>query len=370
MKVADMVGIMADIAPPHLAEKWDNSGLQFGSLQWDADNVFVALDPGPEVVDAACRAGADMLITHHPLIFKPLSLIDVDSSIGKIINSASANRLAIFSAHTNLDSARGGVNDVLCDRLGFGQAGVLCPSEPTQDYKMVVFVPEDHLQQMVDAVCQSQAGKIGNYSCCTFSSPGHGTFMPGFGSKPYEGKHGQLSRVPEVRMETIVKKQDLNEVVRQLKASHPYETMAYDVYPLAPEKSDQGLGRIATLAEPRTLADLAKEIKHNMDLAWTRFSGPPDLLVNRAAVCSGSGGGLLEPFLASRAEVLISGDIKYHEAVTAAQHGRGIIDIGHFASEHIVVDVLCSRIMQAAEALGSSIKVTAFDGETDPFTHV
>lgn len=370
MKVSDVIRIMADMAPPHLAEEWDNCGLQFGSPNWKAEHVFVALDPGQEAVDAACRAGAGMLITHHPLIFKPLSSIDVDCPPGAIIDSASRNHLAIFAAHTNLDSARGGVNDVLSEKIGLSDIDVLCPSAPVQNYKLVVFVPEDHAERMVEAVCQSPAGRIGNYSCCTFGSPGQGTFTPGPGSDPYEGKSGQLSKVSETRMETVVKKGDLDAVIEQLKACHPYETMAYDVYPLASERSAQGLGRIGAVTPPLRLADLARDLKKNMGLAWARFSGPPDLLVDCAAVCSGSGGGLLDYFLASRAQVLITGDIKYHEAVRVAQQGRGLIDIGHFASEHIVVDVICSRIRQAARAVGDTVRVTAFDREADPFIHV
>ena len=370
MKVSDVIKIMADMAPPYLAEDWDNSGLQFGSPARDVKNVFVALEPSLEAVHAAVRAGADMLITHHPLIFKPLSVIDTDSPIGAVIETAARNRLAVFAAHTNLDSAAGGVNDVLCQKIGLRDLSVLCPASGPRQYKVVVFVPEDHTAKLIDAVCQSPAGRIGNYSCCTFRSPGTGTFVPGPGADPYDGVIGNLSEASEVRMETVVEKADLEAVIAHLKAHHPYETMAYDVYPLEPEAAGQGLGRIGRVTPQMTLGELARDLKNRLELPWVRFSGPADLAVDCAAVCSGSGGGLLTAFFASPAQVLITGDLRYHDAVDAVQRGRGLIDIGHFASEHIVVDVICSRIRDAVHAAGGSVDVNVFDREADPFVHV
>lgn len=370
MKVADIIEIMADMAPPHLAEDWDNSGLQFGSPGREVKNIFVALEPSLEAVHAAVSAGADMLIVHHPLIFRPLSVIDTDSPTGAVIETAARNGLAVFAAHTNLDSAKGGVNDVLCEKIGLADFSVLCPASGPQQYKVVVFVPEDHAANFIDAVCQSPAGRIGTYSCCTFRSPGTGSFMPGTGSDPYDGVIGELSEVSEVRMETVVEKSDLNAVIAHLKAHHPYETMAYDVYPLVPESDGQGLGRIGRIRPAQTLGELARDLKNRLELPWVRFSGPADLVVESAAVCSGSGGGLLGAFFASPAQVLITGDLRYHDAVDAVQRGRGLIDIGHFASEHIVVDVICARLREAVRAAGGSVAVCAFDREADPFVHV
>lgn len=370
MNVAGLIEIMAKIAPPHLAEEWDNTGLQFGKAEWTVNHVFLALEPTLDAVNAACRAGADMLITHHPLIFKPLASIDLNTPTGAIIETAARERLAVFAAHTNLDSAEGGVNDALCQKIGLKACAVLGPSVSEQQYKIVFFVPEDHTDAMVEAVCQGPAGRIGNYSCCTFRSPGRGTFRPEAGAQPFEGRVNELSDVAEVRMETVARKKDLKKVIEHLKARHPYETMAYDVYPLESQPSGSGLGRIGTLEPPRKLADLAMELKRKLGLQNVRFSGPPELSISRAAVCSGSGGSLLSRFLDSPAQVLVTGDMKYHDAIRAVQQNKALIDIGHFASEHPIVEILRDRIVDAAADAGESIRVTVYAGESDPFTHI
>ncbi|MFP3998500.1 MAG: Nif3-like dinuclear metal center hexameric protein [Desulfobacterales bacterium] len=367
MKVSDVIGIMTKMAPPYLAEDWDNAGLQFGGPDWPVSHVFVALEPGLAAVNSACKAGADMLITHHPLIFKPLLTLDTSTPTGAIIEKAAQDKLAIFSAHTNLDSAEGGVNDVLCRELGLENPSVLCPSGSIQQYKFVVFVPEDYAGAVIEAVCSSPAGRIGNYSCCTFRSPGTGTFRPEQGADPWDGEIGKLAEAREVRLETVVDRAGFKEALEQVRAAHPYETMAYDVYPLAEEQSGQGLGRIGNINPPKSLLQLAREIKDKFSLPYIRFSGPQDLTVERAAVCSGSGGGVLDRFFKTDAQVFISGDMRYHDAVNTVQQGRAIIDMGHFASEHLIVPVIGKRLKDALSSVGEDVKVTLMEDESDPF---
>ncbi|MCF8035964.1 MAG: Nif3-like dinuclear metal center hexameric protein, partial [Desulfobacteraceae bacterium] len=310
------------------------------------------------------------LITHHPLIFKPLKTINVSSPTGAIIERAARDRLAVFAAHTNLDSAGDGVNDVLCEKIGVKPLAPLCPARAETQYKLVFFVPESHTAAMIQAVCQSPAGVIGNYSCCTFRSPGRGTFMPGPGADPYDGTPGQLSEVPEVRMETNVAGTDLRQVIGHIQAHHPYETMAYDVYPVDAPPSSHGLGRFASIDPPRDLSALAGDMKEALGLDSVRFSGPGDMEIHRAAVCSGGGGGVISDFLASDAQVLISGDLRYHDAVNICEAGRAMIDIGHFASERLVVPVLAQRLEAACQKAGADVRVTAWQGETDPFNYL
>ena len=370
MHVSDIMAIMAEMAPPHLAEDWDNAGLQFGDPRWPVNSVFIALEPTVAAVSAACEAGADMLITHHPLIFKPLKTINLSSPTGAIIERAALDRLAVFAAHTNLDSAEGGVNDVLCEKIGVKPLEPLCAAQAKAQYKLVFFVPESHTAAMIQAVCQSPAGVIGNYSCCTFRSPGRGTFMPGPGADPYDGTPGQLSEVPEVRMETNVAGTDLRQVIGHIQAHHPYETMAYDVYPVDAPPSSRGLGRLASVDPPRDLSELAGDMKEALGLDSVRFSGPDGMEIHRAAVCSGGGGGVISDFLASDAQVLISGDLRYHDAVNICEAGRAMIDIGHFASERLVVPVLAQRLEAACQKAGADVRVTAWQGETDPFNYL
>ncbi len=370
MKVSDIMEIMGEIAPPRLAEDWDNAGLQFGDSNWQVGHVSVALEPTLEAARKACGAGADMLITHHPLIFKPLSSVNLNTPTGAIIDMAARSKLAIFAAHTNLDSAEGGVNDVLCRNLELKKISVLCNAASIQSFKFVVFVPEDYAAALIEAVCASHAGRIGNYSCCTFRSPGKGTFKPEKGSDPWDGRIGEISEAAEVRLEAVVEGRYLQQAIEQVRAAHPYETMAYDVYPLAKEPSRQGLGRIGSFEQPRELVRLAREIKDKLGLFSVKFSGPPDLLVERAAVCSGSGGGVLERFLETDAQVLISGDMRYHDAVNAGERGRGIIDIGHFASERLIVPVIRDRLEAFFNRVGADVKVTTMSDEADPFSYL
>ncbi|MFW5931180.1 MAG: Nif3-like dinuclear metal center hexameric protein [Desulfosalsimonas sp.] len=369
MKVSDIMRIMAELAPPHLAEDWDNPGLQFGGRDWPVSHVFVALEPTLAAVNLACQAGADMLITHHPLIFKPLKTIDTTSPTGAIIEKAARSRLAIFAAHTNLDSAAGGVNDTLCQKLGLENLSMLCPGDSIEQYKFVVFVPEDYAGAVIEAVCDSPAGRIGNYSCCTFRSPGTGSFRPEQGADPWDGEIGVLSEAREVRLETVVDKAGLKETVERVRKAHPYDEMAYDVYPLAGE-AEQGLGRIGDIDPPRPLSQLAREIKETLFLSYVRFSGPEDLLIRKAAVCSGSGGGILDQFLATDARVLISGDMRYHDAVNAAEAGRAIIDIGHFASERLIVPVIRQKLEDALKTADKEVRITEFQDEADPFVFI
>ena len=270
--VGDIIKKVEELAPGELAETWDNVGLQVGSREWSVKSVWVALDPLPQVVEAACRAKVDMLITHHPLIFKPLNSIDCATPAGDIIHSALRNHLAIFSAHTNLDSAAGGVNDTLAERIGLRSPAVL---------------------------------KQGGLEESDMSAP---------------------DRVPV-----------------------------------------QGLGRLGDLPQETTLALLARELKGNLKLESVAVAGDPDLLVSRVALCSGSGGSLLGDFFASGAQVYISGDLRYHDAREVEIAGKGLIDIGHFASEHLVVEVLARNLAKSLNKSGGVISVEACRLEEDPF---
>lgn len=370
VKVSDIVKILEQIAPPPLAEEWDNVGLQVGHPDRPAGHVFVALDPTPEVIDAACSAGADLLVTHHPLIFRALKSVNPATPTGAAIETAIKNGLAIYAAHTNLDSAVGGVNDVLAEKIGLSQLRVLSPQEGAGEFKLVFFVPVDHTPAMMAQLSDLPIGVIGAYSNCSFRVAGTGAFMADESARPYIGKAGEITETPEFRVEMRVRRRDLLHVIDQIRAHHPYETLAYDVYPLMAGETDTGIGRIGELKSPCSLAELARDVKLKMGVNALKFSGPPELTVKTAAVCSGSGSGLLKAFLASDAQVLITGDLRYHDAVDMTILGRGLIDVGHFPSEHIVVPVLKEKIDKAAAEAGLSVRVTAWDGESDPFVYV
>ena len=365
--LSDIIKIMDSIAPIRLAEKWDNSGLQIGDVGWPVRSVMVALDPAPVIVETACRKKKDLLITHHPLIFKPLPKIDLSSPLGDIINKAIQNRLALYAAHTNLDSATGGINDIIAERIGLKNLKVLSEPEKIETFKLIFFVPADYEKKILDILFKTKAGVIGDYKCCSFRSRGTGTYKPGSSAKSFSGRAGEISHVEEIRIEVVVKQDDLDSVITRLKKHHPYETMAYDIYPLNPEIGLQGLGRIGVIEKSTPLGQLADQIRKKLNLKTVRVSGNLELLVEKVAVCSGSGSSLLGDFLSSGAEVFISGDLKYHDARAAEDAGVGLIDIGHFGSEHLVVDVLAEKLRKAISEAELNVSVEACDLEQDPF---
>ncbi|MBU3947931.1 MAG: Nif3-like dinuclear metal center hexameric protein [Proteobacteria bacterium] len=365
--VGDIVNLIEKIAPSRLAEKWDNSGLQIGKLDWPVKRVLISLDPTPDVIEAACNSKTDLLITHHPMIFNPLKSIDFSSSIGALIYKAAINNLAIFSAHTNLDSAADGINDILVLSIGLKNLKTLSTTGQTDKCKFVVYVPADYEHKIIKALFETKAGVIGSYTCCSFRNTGKGTFKPGYSAKPFIGTIDEISHVDEVRIEVIADKHDIPEIVSYIRHYHPYETMAYDVYPLYEYDNKEGLGRIGELEEKQELHILAKKIKENLALTCVRVVGNPEILVNHVAICSGSGSGLLNDFFKSGAQVYITGDLRYHDARSAEFEGRGLIDIGHFASEYLIVEKLAQKLNIMAGEAGYGVIVEACRIERDPF---
>ena len=277
--VAQIIEILDRLIPPWLAEEWDNVGLQIGDPQHPVRRIWIALDPGPEVIEAACKENVDLLITHHPLIFKPLKTIDFATPGGSIIQMATQHQLAIFSAHTNFDIVRDGVNDILAKRLGLKNLEIL------QEVK-------------VSAAAQDEA------------------HQPAGGQASY------------------------------------------------------GIGRTGKLEKQMTLTSLVSMIKKKLKLDFVRVAGDQKMKVSQVAICSGSGSNLMTAFLSSTAEVYISGDIHYHNALDAQNAQRAIIDIGHFASEHLMVEALAQRLAQLITQKGFDAKVTAYTMEKDPFSTI
>ena len=364
--VSDIMAIMEVIAPSNLAESWDNIGLQVGDGRWNVERIRIALDPLPDVIEQAARDNIDLLITHHPLLFRPLRSLNLSTPLGKIIRSVLEKKIAVFSAHTNLDSVKGGINDFLCERLGLLNIKVLQESKTGDKCKLVIFVPRHYQREVLTSLFNSGAGKIGNYECCSFRGIGTGTFMPFKEAKPFWGEIGELNEVEETRIEAIVELKDLPSVLESVKKCHPYETPAYDVYPLiTPELT--GLGRVGDLEVPMVLKDFSGYVKNVLNLPYLKVSGESDLKVEKVAVCSGSGSGLIKSFFASKAQCYISGDLHYHDARDSQALNRGLLDIGHFASEHIMVQMLVERLMLKMKEKNIDVLVDACSIEKDPF---
>ncbi len=367
MKVIDIINIMERIAPSHLAEDWDNCGLQTGAYSWDVKKIWTALDASPKVIESAIKNNVDMLIVHHPFIFSGIKSLNFDSKIGFLIYKAVKSRLSIFSAHTNFDKVDNGLNDLLAKKIGLTNIEVFKKDKNEDSAKLVFFVPEDFKEKMLDVLFKKNFGVIGNYSCCSFRSEGTGTFKPSINASPFSGEKGKISHEKETRIEVIIKKNDIKSIVSALNAAHPYETMAYDVYPLIDADSKSGFGRIGKLPKKERLAVFANMVKEKLGISYLRFCGGPDIEVDMVALCSGSGGSLVKNFLNSACDVYISGDIGYHNAREIEESGRGLIDIGHFASEHLIAEYLADKLNEIFLNDKMDAKAYACSLEEEPF---
>lgn len=367
VRVQDLVGLLNGLFPPDLAEEWDNVGLQVGDPGAVVERVLVALDPGSAAVAAARTQGSQLLVTHHPLLFKPLRRLSPDDPVGRVVWEAARSGVAILSAHTNLDVAADGLNGWLAGRLE------LVDAEPLQTVagrllKLVVYVPEGHEEAVAAALFAAGAGQIGKYDHCSFRTAGTGTFRPGEGTVPFIGTPGKREQVGELRLETVVPQRRLSRVLEKLFKVHPYEEVAYDLVPLANTLPGIGLGRIGRLAAPVSLGEYADRVKTALSCPSLRVVGDLQRAVGKVAVCGGSGAGLISEAQRQGADVLVTGDIKYHEARLAEDFGLALIDAGHFATERLAVGELVSRLEAEAAARGWALEIRGHEGEQDPFT--
>lgn len=365
--VSDIMKIVEEIAPLQLAETWDNSGLQAGQADWPVKKIVIALDPLEKVVDYACSIDADLLITHHPLIFKPLLSVDFSTPVGRIIKKTMNNKLAIYSAHTNFDSVYGGLNDILAQKIGLEDLTVLSKPVDQEKCKLVFYVPIEQKNKILEKLFETKAGIIGDYSCCSFLCAGTGTFKPGKGARPFRGEIGKIECTEEIRIEIIVKKNDLKTVINHIRQYHPYEKMAYDVYSLFDDEKSSGLGRVGFLPESLSLVELSEFVKEKLGMDCIKIAGNKDLVVEKLALCTGSGSSLMKNFFESGAQVYLSGDLHYHDARMVEEKGLGLIDVGHFASEIIIIDSLTKRLQRSCLMKNYDVEIVACAIEKDPF---
>jgi dinuclear metal center YbgI/SA1388 family protein len=327
---------------------------------------LVALDPGLEAVETARDAGAQALVTHHPLLFKPVKRLTPDNAVGKVLWTAVRDDVAIISAHTNLDCAADGLNSWLAMKMGVEQAIPL--QTVAGDYlKLVVFVPVGHEDAVSDALFAAGGGQIGAYDQCSFRSSGEGTFRPGPGSQPYIGTVGQREKAEEVRLETIISKRKLLRVLEKMQKAHPYEEVAYDLLPLQNQIPGAGLGRIGKLTQQVTLGAFTARVKASLNCDHLRLIGEDQMPVRKVALCGGSGAFLLQVAHRQGADVLVTGDVKYHEARQAEELGIALIDAGHFATEQLMIEQVAQSLQAAARQLNWGVAFETYTREEDPF---
>lgn len=370
VKCREIFKMIEEMAPRHLAESWDNAGLQVGDPGAGVDSVLLSLDVDLAVAGEARARGAGLIVCHHPLLLKPLKSLSLDQPAGELLGYLVKNGITVYAAHTNLDIAAGGVNHALAEKLGLQEVSILRRTGQERYFKLAVFIPEGHLNQVRDAVAEAGAGWIGNYSHCAFISRGTGTFRPLPGASPFIGKTGEIERVEESKLETIVPGDKLKAVVRAMLEAHPYEEAAYDLYPLENAGPGRGLGLVGALPGAPSFREFAERVKTALGLSGLRLGGRPEATVSRVAVCGGSGAELWPDALRAGADTLVTGDVKYHTAQDMLAAGLSFVDAGHYGTEAAVLEKLQGFLIKRCREAGLDLDVLISQTNTDPFAYL
>lgn len=364
MRLADVVRHLDSIAPPSTAEAWDNVGLLVGDANADVSRAMLCIDYTAAVAEEAEAAGCDLVLAYHPPLFKPLKKLTAGGA-SALIYDAIRRGVAVYSPHTALDVAEGGTNDVLADVVGIGKdrRPIKLADTKAANCKLVTFVPHDAVAAVSGAMFAAGAGRIGNYSSCSFRSSGTGTFFGEEGTKPAAGQAGRLETSVETRIETVVPLAKVADVVRALKQSHPYETPAFDLVTLAAPPTGAGLGRAGALETPAERSELFDRIKRGLDVDRLLIAGPTEGVATTAAVCAGSCGEYLADVRATKADVYVTGELRHHDALALAAAGMTVVCTLHSHSERVTLRHLAERL--GREVAGVSWTVSTRDA--DPF---
>lgn len=366
----DLTGLVEEYAPVRLAEPWDRVGWQLGDPGRPVKGVLVALDPVEEVLEEAAAKGAGLVVTHHPLFPAPLPHIRLDEARGRLVASFLRRDIGLYVAHTNLDKAGAGVSAVLARKLGLVDRRPLGTGSGENYLKLAVFVPETHLEQVREAVCRAGAGQVGDYSDCTFSVRGTGTFRPGPGTNPFTGRTGELTRVGEARLETIVPAGRLEEVLSGMLSAHPYEEVAYDLFDLQNRIERLGLLWVGRLSVAGSLKELGAQVKSALGAERVRLGGPPDRVLERVAVAGGSGASLWREAYQAGAQVLVTGEVKYHEGRDMLAEGFCFVEAGHAATERIVIPALGAFLTARCREKSWPVAVHTASKADEPFWYL
>lgn len=338
MTISSILEKLEIIAPPSLQEDYDNAGLITGDKQWECTGIIVSLDATEEVIKEAILKKCNLVVAHHPIVFRGLKKINGKNYVEKTVISAIKNDIAIYAIHTNLDNVIAGVNGKIADKLSLINRSILAPKKNLLQ-KLAVFVPVNDKEKVLNALFVAGAGNIGNYSECSFNTPGTGTYKAGENADPYLGKKGERHAENEIKLEVIFPSWQAGQVIKAMVAAHPYEEVAYDLYDLSNNYLQTGSGMVGELENPvdeRVFLQILKEIFGLSVIRHTQMRGKK---ITKVALCGGAGSFLISAAKAAGADVYVSSDIKYHEFFDA--DGRLLLaDIGHYESEQFTIDLL------------------------------
>ncbi len=336
--IREITDYIETLAPPDLQESYDNSGLIIGDPSTQVKGILICLDSTEDVVEEAIKQNCNLIIAHHPIVFSGLKKLNGKNYVERTVIKAIRSDIAIYAVHTNLDNVQQGVNAKICEQLGIKNFSILSPKKNILK-KLVTFCPVDHAGVVRDALFQNGCGNIGNYDECSFNTDGTGTFRGGENTKPFVGEKGKRHEEKEVRIETIFESFNEQKVIRALLASHPYEEVAYDLYPLSNSHQGVGSGMIGELASPMPETDFLRNLKSAMKTGIVRHTRLTGREVLRVAVCGGSGSFLLNDAIRQGAQVFVTADFKYHQFFDA-ERKIVIADVGHYESEQFTKELI------------------------------
>ncbi len=367
MTVNDVHRLISSWAPPDIAWEKDNIGLQIGDMNAAVKGILVSLDVTPNVVAEAARRKANLIVSHHPLLFRPPRSITTQDEVGRCIRALVERNINLYAAHTNLDFTRGGTSFAIAEALELQNVEFLHTTYRVQK-KIVTFVPEQHVDAVRNAMAMAGAGVIGNYDHCSFGTAGRGSFRGNENTSPAIGAKGRLENTTEIRLEMVVNQWDVPKVVTALREAHPYEEVAYDLYPLDNVSSEFGMGIVGTLKRPMRVRAFLEFVKKRLKVGGLRRGGSNNTMIRSVAACGGSGAELADAAVARGADAFITADVKYHDF----HHAHGnilLIDAGHYETERPVVDAVVKRLKHEFHAKGITLPVAATHITTNPVSY-
>ena len=347
LPASQIINLIRKAAPEETAAGWDRVGLQCGDPRKTVEAVVIALDVRPSTIELAIQSGAGLILAHHPLIFEPLKRIDPQTSPGRELVSLIERGMVLYVAHTNADASRTlSMNGAMGARLPMKSFSPAAAPPQASDIKLVTFVPADSIDQVRDSLAQAGAGVIGEYGSCSFNLTGTGTFLGSNASNPAIGERGKLERVEEVRLEMVCPKRVLDGVLKSLWESHPYEEVAYDLYPLAGYQSEMHFVWEGELEQEVSLEEFAFTVRERLGdgVAPVRFAGERSSRVKRVAWCSGGGKSLIQFLDPARVDVYLTGDTGHHDALNCLSRGIALVDLDHYYTERLFMDQMCDYL--------------------------
>jgi dinuclear metal center YbgI/SA1388 family protein len=360
--LATVVDFLDQFAPRDLAADWDNVGLLLGERSAVVERMMTCLTVTPESAAEAIAERANLIVTHHPIFFRGVKRLTGDTPHGRMLLGLARAGIAVYSPHTAFDNTRGGINELLAHRLALTDVGPLRPGAESGSVKVVVFVPEKDLNRVADALFAAGAGQIGEYRECSFRLAGVGTFFGSDAANPTIGQKGRREEVHEWRLEAVCPASRVQAVVAAIRRSHSYEEPAFDLYPLHAPPSGRGEGRLGSLERPLPLGDLAAAVKSALRTGPVQVIGAPQKPVQRIAIVCGAGGDMFTDAIRARADVLLTGEMRFHDYLHSRAQGLALILPGHYSTERCGIEDLAERL----RGLFPQLHIWASAHETDP----